>query len=597
MHRIRAEPGKTRANTGKLERQMGFRTGRIFARTWEDGPFEALRWEVDPIIDQVSEAIESTELDISADARVRIERAFDRLAPNLWPSADTDRTAWLVEAASNNWDGLYPRDLYHNEKEDREILEDYFVAWIAEKCRTRARNLQHGLCKSKSGSGVAVERRPVKRAIHHPLGDDNDYEPPGPSRKRAKASDLEIAADETGSTGEPGDIAAPARLATIAAVYGPSDDDVSSLSSDRSDCTRSSVRCDARVSTTPMTTTRQGTVEPNDQACAITSLIRNISASPDSDVEDTWDEETALIPNPVCSRKASSIPQFEARGEDDATDMAQEQDESSRNASLAPHLDTRRDNETASVLHAQDGSSRNESTIPHLCPRGEDNTTSMLRNEDESSNYAEQLALFNAIHALSASSRSREPKVDLSRQTQGQMSPRDTEHGPTSALPSIEAPLRRSKSQERSAAAPFPYLAAESTSRQHSTGSAIAHTESSTGQHDNLGRATFRINWNTPSNWNVKLDVDDYAEMQNFPTVEAFFQLIEAHLPQEVAQFGGRIAQLKVQALEAGGDGPRLNCRILRGDGGRAAMKQMLKKLRARCEVAEPELEVEVVWA
>ncbi|CAK1359784.1 unnamed protein product [Cercospora beticola] len=597
MRNLTAEAGKSRASTGRLERQMGFRTGRIFTRTWEDGPFEALRWEVDPIIDQVSEAIESTELDITADAKSRIERAFEVLAPTLWPSADTDRTAWLVEAASNNWDGLYPRDLYHDEEEDHEILQDFFVAWIAEKCRTRARNLQHGLCKSKSGAGVAVERKSVKRAVHHQFGDDNEYEPPGRSRKRPKTSVLENAASAIESTVHPGDIAAPDRLATVAAVYGPSDDHVSSLSSDVSDCTRSSVRCDAGVSTTPTTTTRQGTAEPSAQACVITSLIRNINASPDSDVENTWNEQTAPTPNPVCSRKASSIPQSEARGEDDATDMAQEQDESSRNASLAPRLDTRMENETASVLHARDGSSINKSSIPHLGPRGEDDTASMLRNEDESSTYAEQLTLFNAIHAVSASSRSRAPKMDLSRQAQVQMSPRDTEHGPISALPSIEAPLRRSKSRERPAAGPSPYLATESTSRQQSTGSAMTHADSSTGQHDNLGRATFRINWNTPSHWDAKLDVDDYAEMQDFPTVEAFFQLVEAHVPQEVAQFGGRIAQLKVQALEAGGDGPRLDCRILRGDGGRAAMKQMLKKLRVGCEIEDPELEVEVVWA
>lgn len=100
---------------------MGFRTGRIFARTWENGPFAALRREVDPIIDQVGETISSTELDIGAGARFRIKRAFDRLAPTLWPSANTDSTAWLVKAASNNWDGLYPRDLYHDEEDDREM--------------------------------------------------------------------------------------------------------------------------------------------------------------------------------------------------------------------------------------------------------------------------------------------------------------------------------------------------------------------------------------------------------------------------------------------------------------------------------------------
>ncbi|PPJ51190.1 hypothetical protein CBER1_07490 [Cercospora berteroae] len=547
MRKLRPEPGKTRANTGKLERQMGFRTGRIFTRPWEDDPFAALRREVDPIVDQVGETISPTELDIGAWANLMIERAFERLAPILWPSANIDSTAWLVKAASNNWDGLYPRDLYHNEEEDREILRDYFVAWITEKCRVRARNLQNGLCKSKYGAGVAVERRPVKRAIHHTFGDDNEYEPPGRSRKRTRTSVLENAASEIESTVEPGDIAAPARLAAIAAIYGPSDDDVSSLSSADSDCTRSSVRCDARVSTTTTTTTRQGTVEPNDQACAISSLIRNINASPDSDIENTWNEETVPMPDPVCSRDASSIPPFEARGENDATKMAQEQDESSRNASLALPLDTSGGNETTSMLHNQDESSRNGSSIPHLGPRGQDDTASMLHDEDQSSTYAEQLALFNAIHALSAALR--QQSMDLSSQARVQMSPRDTEHRPISALPSVEAPLRRSKSQERPAAAPSPCLAAESIPRQQSTGSAIAHADSSTGHRDNLGRATFRIDWNAPSNWNLKLDVDDYAEMQDFPTVEAFFQLIEAHLPQEVAQFRGRIAQLKVQAL------------------------------------------------
>ena len=121
-----------------------------------------------------------------------------------------------------------------------------------------------------------------------------------------------------------------------------------------------------------------------------------------------------------------------------------------------------------------------------------------------------------------------------------------------------------------------------------------AEAEYSMPPDDILDRATILINWNAPSDWNVDLDVNDWTTMADCACVEDFFALIEGMMPGELVQRGGRIVQVKVKMME-GGTGPKYDCRILRDDRGRGALRQMLKKLRVQCETCEPELRVEVV--
>ena len=115
-------PSKTRS-TGKLERQLGFREARIFARRPKDAVYECLFNEVDPIIEEASD-LEASNTWTPDSAKPRINRAFDILGPLLWPSRDPERAysnSWLVDATANDWDGLYPRNLYFEVKEHQDV--------------------------------------------------------------------------------------------------------------------------------------------------------------------------------------------------------------------------------------------------------------------------------------------------------------------------------------------------------------------------------------------------------------------------------------------------------------------------------------------
>ncbi|KAF2210227.1 hypothetical protein CERZMDRAFT_86284 [Cercospora zeae-maydis SCOH1-5] len=436
MGGLSKEAGKSRANTGRLERQMGFRASRIFCRTWEDGPFVALRHEVDPIIEQVSETLESPEVDIGAGAKLRIEGAFDKLAPSLWPSADVDRTAWLVIATSNDWDGLYPRDLYHDQETDLEILRAYFVAWLAEKCRVRARNLQHGLVKPKYGTDVVAASRPVKRAIRHIFRKDTDYEPPGSSRKRARESNSGAVAGVTPSAEDTMSIASeqidkdprdslivvlnldPAGLALIAAVYDDSHDDASSLNSF------------ALERTTPKTTLHEAIV-PGEQACAV-----NRSSNPD-----------------VENSEVSEVP--------------------SMGSSSVSHLDTSGKGTTMGGIHGQDESSSHAEQ-------------SALFNASCSISARQRRGQPGKEQQRSERDRARDVRPD-------------TELRSRPAILSIERPIELSRSQERPVEGPVPRSEPRHIAEQRDTAPSFVQSDSSVEHLDSLTRASLRINWNPPT--------------------------------------------------------------------------------------------------
>lgn len=43
---------------------------------------------------------------------------YDKHAHRIWPPPPTDRSAWLVDADFNDWDGEYPRNLSTDQHDD-----------------------------------------------------------------------------------------------------------------------------------------------------------------------------------------------------------------------------------------------------------------------------------------------------------------------------------------------------------------------------------------------------------------------------------------------------------------------------------------------
>jgi hypothetical protein len=97
-------------------------------------------------------------------------------------------------------------------------------------------------------------------------------------------------------------------------------------------------------------------------------------------------------------------------------------------------------------------------------------------------------------------------------------------------------------------------------------------------------------------NWGRQLEYSDYMEMQYCGSTKEFFALVEAHIPDEIRADGHTIKEIRVKAMKdlKGGN---LLPRIVRDEGrGRAAIRNLVKRLRAQPPDSEPELQFVVVW-
>lgn len=97
-------------------------------------------------------------------------------------------------------------------------------------------------------------------------------------------------------------------------------------------------------------------------------------------------------------------------------------------------------------------------------------------------------------------------------------------------------------------------------------------------------------------NWGRQLEYSDYMEMQYCSTTKDFFGLVEAHIPDEISADGHTIKEIRVKALKdlKGGN---LLPRIVRDEvRGRAAIRQLVKRLKAQPPDSEPELMFVIVW-
>jgi hypothetical protein len=102
-----------------LEKKLGF--------IWADKGISKLRGEsckVGVVKDMIKDVdkvkVESvhvlpSELRRSTSFNNHCRALFEKHAHRLWPRPPIDRSAWLVEAAVNDWEGHYTRDLYVGE--------------------------------------------------------------------------------------------------------------------------------------------------------------------------------------------------------------------------------------------------------------------------------------------------------------------------------------------------------------------------------------------------------------------------------------------------------------------------------------------------
>ncbi|KAK5128325.1 hypothetical protein LTR85_002992 [Meristemomyces frigidus] len=106
-----------------------------------------------------------TEIRASEELRVEAERLFKDVGPELWPDAEHDRSAWLTDAAQNDLNGHYPRDLYYSNDEDQARLWDLFYLLIIAKTIRYYEN---------HGRGWSYEPDPVEAKAEHVEQDGAD---------------------------------------------------------------------------------------------------------------------------------------------------------------------------------------------------------------------------------------------------------------------------------------------------------------------------------------------------------------------------------------------------------------------------------------
>ncbi|KAI5360906.1 hypothetical protein Slin15195_G088200 [Septoria linicola] len=578
---------------GKLERQLGFRGQRLFHRRRHlDEPLTSLFTAIESILELAVTTGDTLDLD----AQSRIAKAFDVLGPSLWPDVAIDRSAWLVSAKENDWNGLYPQDLYYSKVADRKHLRHLFTVWISEKYWTRRQNHKAGRIKRKpSLEGV----HPAKRRKANAADAISDVQ-----RRRGSQSIQDLAS----SIGSPG-----AYLGTRGSLSRP----ISSLSND----SRSAYPFELR-----QTSSSRSSLAVNTPLSfvVVLKLPRHKLAM--------------IVDNPETNYSSASS---------GTTDSARTRDSLSTTTTVTPPH--RRDAITSRSVHMTASRSVNPSPDPEVkLERDAESKSDTNHPQGEGQDENERLAFFNAVFApLSRSCAShstphtRPPAVGSSSHQRAESS-LGASGGNTledsivvarkpSAVNGMLTPV-----EERSATATAENFntgvmddgerlgavagsqdayAASVNHNQRDASATVGGADQAQTSHnserrseqpdttapspsppfDILDRATLLSNWNPHADWNLELDVDDWATMEDCSSVEDFFVLIEAQMPKELARHGGHICQVKVKMMD-GGVGPKLDCRMPRNDKGRGALRQMLKKLTAQCEVGEPELKVEVEW-
>lgn len=97
-----------------IEKKLGFKWERGLSRTkGESCKIRLVKHLIDDIDDLKQEwvGVLPSQLRKRADFETSCLKLYEKHAPRIWPDPPADRSAWLVDANVNSWDGMYPHDL------------------------------------------------------------------------------------------------------------------------------------------------------------------------------------------------------------------------------------------------------------------------------------------------------------------------------------------------------------------------------------------------------------------------------------------------------------------------------------------------------
>ena len=100
------------------ERRLGFRWHRGLSRTKGESCkiplIKLLIEEIDKVKQRWVNVLPSV-LRKTVQFEEQCLELYSRFAPRIWANPPADRNAWLVQSSENDWNGLYPHDLFVDE--------------------------------------------------------------------------------------------------------------------------------------------------------------------------------------------------------------------------------------------------------------------------------------------------------------------------------------------------------------------------------------------------------------------------------------------------------------------------------------------------
>lgn len=116
-------PNNGKLNILELEKSLGIWWPRGLSRQKDARKIPVigkLLHEIDRVT-QTYGGLAQREIRRSTDLRQAASETFMNLGGELWPDGEQDRSAWLVsDAAKDDLGGLYPKNLYFSDPNDRE---------------------------------------------------------------------------------------------------------------------------------------------------------------------------------------------------------------------------------------------------------------------------------------------------------------------------------------------------------------------------------------------------------------------------------------------------------------------------------------------
>ncbi|KAK4551383.1 hypothetical protein LTR86_011202 [Recurvomyces mirabilis] len=150
----------------EIEKRLGFKWDSTMSQAKErhDIPIIGDLDNKLKIIARQFSALTPTQLASNDKLAAAANSIFEALGPDLWPKEGETRfvrSDWLATATVDNLDGPYPKDLYYQQSDHKEFLQEGFYAWVVARCKMYRKN--HGCKGTKrarpSYSSVAAKKQ------------------------------------------------------------------------------------------------------------------------------------------------------------------------------------------------------------------------------------------------------------------------------------------------------------------------------------------------------------------------------------------------------------------------------------------------------